>query len=112
MVTAYRLGWLTYALARPFISVKYATLVNILLDREAVPEFIQARCTAEDLSASLLRLFQDATARGKQIRDLDEAMHLLGAGEEQPSLRAARTLLSFAWEKRDAFSSQRLTSGT
>lgn len=112
MVTAYKLGWLTYALARPFISVKYATLVNILLDREAVPEFIQQRCTPDNLTGAMLRLFQDPAARDKQIRDLDEAMHLLGAGEEQPSLRAARTLLSFAWEKRGAFTGQRLASGT
>jgi lipid-A-disaccharide synthase len=103
MVTAYKLGWLTYALARPFISVRFATLVNILLGREAVPEFIQNRCTPEALSDALLPLFKNSEARATQIRDLDEAMHLLGAGEEAPSLRAARTLLAFAWEKRGAF---------
>lgn len=112
MVTAYKLGWLTYALARPFISAKYATLVNILLDREAVPEFIQSRCKPEALSDALLKLFKNPDARAAQIRDLDEAMNLLGAGEEPPSLRAARTLLAFAWEKRGAFASQRLVSGT
>lgn len=103
MVTAYKLGWLTYTLARPFISVKFATLVNILLDREAVPEFIQSRCTPEALSDALLPLFRNPDARGAQIRALDEATQLLGAGEEAPSLRAARTLLAFAWEKRGAF---------
>ncbi|HSM94662.1 MAG TPA: lipid-A-disaccharide synthase [Rhizomicrobium sp.] len=103
MVTAYKLGWLTYALARPFISAKFATLVNILLDREAVPEFIQSRCTPDALANALLPLFRDAAVRSAQIRSLDEAMHLLGAGEEAPSLRAARTLLAFAWEKRGAF---------
>jgi lipid-A-disaccharide synthase len=112
MVTAYKLGWLTYALARPFISAKFATLVNILLDREAVPEFIQNRCTPEALSDALLKLFRNPGARAAQIRDLEEAMHLLGAGEEAPSLRAARTLLAFAWEKRGAFADQRLVSGT
>jgi len=111
MVTAYKLGWLTYTLARPFISVKYATLVNILLDREAVPEFIQNRCMPDALADALLKLFQDPDARSAQIRDMDEAMHLLGAGEETPSLRAARTLLAFAWEKRGAFADQRLVSG-
>lgn len=112
MVTAYKLGWLTYGLARPFISVDYATLVNILLGREAVPEFIQSRCTPSALSAAVLRLFQDADARAAQIRALDEAVHLLGVGEEAPSLRAARTLLAFAWEKRGALPAQRLASGT
>ncbi len=37
MVVAYKMGWLTYKLMRPLISVKYATLVNIILDRPPFP---------------------------------------------------------------------------
>jgi lipid-A-disaccharide synthase len=102
MVVAYKLGWLTYALARPFVVAKYATLVNILLDRQAVPERIQSECTPEALAADLLKLFRDPVARDSEVRDLAEAMHLLGTDEEPPSLRAARALLAFAWEKRAA----------
>jgi lipid-A-disaccharide synthase len=96
MVVAYKLGALTYGLARPFISAKYATLVNILLDREAVPERIQSRCTPAALAAELKKLILDPAARASQISDLNEADHLLGVGGEAPSLRAARALLDFA----------------
>lgn len=95
MVVAYRLGWLTYALARPFIGVKYISLVNILLDRQIVPELIQDRCTAEALAAELVKLFCDADARACQQRGLAEATAKLGVGGEPPSLRAARALLDF-----------------
>jgi lipid-A-disaccharide synthase len=95
MVVAYRLGWLTYALARPFVSVKYITLVNLLLDRPVVPELIQERCTGEALAAELLPLFRDPDARGRQKSGLAEATAKLGVGEELPSLRAARALLDF-----------------
>ena len=47
MVVAYKLGWLTYKLMRPFVHVPFGTLVNLILDREAVPEFLQESCTAE-----------------------------------------------------------------
>jgi lipid-A-disaccharide synthase len=100
MVVGYRLGWLTYALARPFIVAKFATLVNILLDREAVPEFIQENCTPEALAAALLLLFRDPKTRDAQTNALKDAIHELGGDDEPPSLRAARTLLAFAWEKR------------
>jgi lipid-A-disaccharide synthase len=103
MVVAYKLGWLTHALARPFIVAKFATLVNILLDREAIPEFLQSRCTPEALSGALLPLFRDPAKRDAQISDLKHAVHDLGMDDEPPSLRAARTLLAFAWEKRGAF---------
>ena len=100
MVVGYKLGWLTYALARPFIVAKFATLVNILLDREAVPEFIQERCTPDALAAALLPLFQSADAREAQTGALKDAVHELGGDDEPPSLRAARTLLAFARQKR------------
>jgi lipid-A-disaccharide synthase len=100
MVVAYRLGWLTYALARPFIVAKFATLVNILLDREAVPEFIQERCTPDALAAALLPLFRDTKSRDAQTGALKDAVHELGGDDEPPSLRAARTLLAFASQKR------------
>jgi lipid-A-disaccharide synthase len=95
-VVAYKLGWVTYTLARRFIRVKHATLVNILLDREAVPEFIQERATPQNLSRAVIQLFQDAGARAEQVKALVEAAHDLGQDEEPPSRRAARALLEFA----------------
>ncbi len=96
MVVAYKLGWLTYALMRPFVSVTYATLVNILLAREAVPEFIQQNCTPKNLAGAVVSLFRDPIVRAKQIAALEEATTELGRGAEEPSLRAARVLLEFA----------------
>ena len=98
MVVAYRFGWLTYALGKPFVSVKFATLVNIILDREAAPEFIQSRCTGANLADALVPLLSDTPARREQINDLDAATALLGVGSEPPSLRAARALLEFVRE--------------
>jgi lipid-A-disaccharide synthase len=96
MVVAYRLGALTYALAKPFVNVRYITLANILLDRPAVPEFIQRACRGAALAGALLPLLTNAQARDRQKRDLAEAVEKLGVGSEQPSVRAARALLEFA----------------
>jgi lipid-A-disaccharide synthase len=99
MVVGYKLGWLTYALARPFIVAKFATLLNILLDREAVPEFIQEKCTPGALAGALLPLFRDPKARDAQTAALKAAVHELGGDDEPPSLRAARRLLAFAQQR-------------
>jgi lipid-A-disaccharide synthase len=110
MAVAYKLGWLTATLMRPLIRVPFVTLVNLLLEREAVPEFLQERCRAGLLAPCAVRLLTDPVYRGKQKRDLREAVHQLGLDEEQPSLRAARALLEFVQERRAA-ESQRLSSG-
>jgi lipid-A-disaccharide synthase len=101
MVVAYRLGWLTYALARPFISVRFITLSNIILDRAAVPELVQSNCTGEALAAALLALLRNPDMRARQRSDLAEAMTRLGVGEEPPSRRAARAILEFIRTRRD-----------
>jgi len=105
MVVGYRAGWLTFALARPLMTVKYITLVNILLDREAVPEFLQSRCTPSNLAQALIPLLTSKEAAARERADLDAATALLGRGGEAPSLRAARAILDFV-------SAQRLESGT
>lgn len=52
-VVAYRTSTLTYALARAFSRVRFISLVNLILDREAVPERIQGRCTAGNLARTM-----------------------------------------------------------
>ena len=95
MVVGYKVGWLTAALMEPLIHVKFATIVNLLLDREAVPEFLQTRCTPKLVAEATVALLTDKSAAARQTADLAAAMQLLGQGAEQPSLRAARALLDF-----------------
>jgi lipid-A-disaccharide synthase len=95
MVVAYMVGGLTYFLSKYLMTVTYITLVNILLGREAVPEFLQSRATPQNLAPALEKLFSDATARAAQVSSMDEFARKLGEGGEQPSLRAARALLEF-----------------
>lgn len=95
MVVGYKAGWLTYMLALPLMNVKYITLINILLGREAVPEFLQARCNPDNLAEAVTKLLTDKDAAGHELHDLDEATALLGRGGEAPSLRAARAIIDF-----------------
>jgi lipid-A-disaccharide synthase len=95
MVVGYKAGGLTYALASLIMNVRYITLVNVLLDREAVPEFLQSRCTPENLSEAVVKLFQDKESASHELADLDEATAMLGRGGEAPSIRAARAILYF-----------------
>ena len=95
MVVAYRVGWLTYALAWPLFAVPWITLVNLLLDRGAVPEFLQSAATPQALADAVVRLLTDRHAAEAQRADLDQAAKLLGQGEEAPSLRAARAIIDF-----------------
>jgi lipid-A-disaccharide synthase len=99
MVVAYRVGGLTYLLGRPFFRLPYFTLVNLLLDKAAVPEFLQHAATPNALADAVEPLLMNKQAAARQIADLDEAARKLGEGVEAPSLRAARALIDFARSK-------------
>jgi lipid-A-disaccharide synthase len=95
MVVAYRVGWLTFLLARPLMVSRWITLVNLLLGREAVPEFLQGAATPQALADRIVNLITDSRAADEQRLDLELAAKLLGQGSEAPSLRAARAILDF-----------------
>src|SRR6185312_948441 len=95
MVVAYKVGGLTFFLSKFLMTVTHITLINILLRREAVPEYLQSRATPENLADAVERLFRDSSAREAQVAAMAEFGRMLGEGDEAPSLRAARVLLGF-----------------
>jgi lipid-A-disaccharide synthase len=95
MVVFYILGGLTYALGIWLYNSRFFTLLNVLLDKEAAPEFLQAKAKPEVMAAELEKLFCDPAARAAQIEAMNEFGRRLGEEEEPPSRRAARVLLDF-----------------
>ena len=96
MVVGYRVGWLTYMLARPLMNVPFITLINLVLGREAIPELIQFDCTAAKLANAVRPYLTKSEPRIAQIAAMEEALAALGEGEEAPSLRAARAVYALA----------------
>ena len=92
-VIAYRMNPLSAALARRLIRVRYANLVNIILNREAVPEFLQDRCRPDMLSTAVEHLLADADSRARQVAASREVLGRLGLGGTPPSTLAARAVM-------------------
>jgi len=98
-VIAYRVSRLTGLQAERLVKVKYVNLVNLLLDREAVPELLLERCTPEALESALAKLLADDGACARQASDYEEALALLGKDGAPPSLRAADVVLEVIAER-------------
>ena len=92
-VIAYRINPLSAALVRRLIKVPHANLVNLILNREAVPEFLQDRCRPDMLSSAVDRLLADADARARQVAAGREVLGRLGLGGTPPSTLAARAVM-------------------
>jgi lipid-A-disaccharide synthase len=100
MVIAYRINFITAAIVRVLLMrVRYATLVNIMLNRPVIPEYLQFACRPERLTDAVGRLLRDPDARRAQIEAVAPALHALGMDGAPPSVRAARTVLKVIAEK-------------
>ena len=90
MVIAYRMNWLSFRLIRAMALVDTVTLVNLVSDTRAVPEFLGPECKPDAIAEALCATIE---APGAQLAAMDETMARLGRGAEAPGLRAARAVL-------------------
>lgn len=93
---AYRMNALTVKIVKMLhgMNQKYANLLNILLDREVIPEFIQDRCRSDLIAEKLKELLDDPAVRDRQLRSIDGALSMLRPENASPSAAAATVVLS------------------
>ncbi len=95
MVVGYKLGWVTWAIARLFLmKSKYITLSNIAVDEEIIPELIQTRLTAENVVDQLSLYLTNEDMRAQQKADLERAAIAMGRDKPPAHKIAADTILS------------------
>ena len=100
MVIGYRIWGPTHFVVSRTVKIKYATLVNLLLDRPLIPELLQHACTPERLGAEVERLLSEPEARREQVEGAKAALLQIGLDGEAPSLKAADKILELVGARR------------
>lgn len=96
-VLAYKVNPLTATIVRRLIKIPHTGLVNILLGREVMPEYLQENCTAAKIAPVLARLLTTQSERAEQITACTQVAAQLGAAEDPlPGARAAQKILELA----------------
>ena len=90
MVIAYDMNWLSRQIIGRMLRVDTVTLVNLVSQTRAVPEFIGARCQPKPIADALLDLLDHP---GEQARAMALTMERLGLGGLPPGERAALAVL-------------------
>jgi lipid-A-disaccharide synthase len=92
-VVGYRVNPVTAAIVRRLIEVQHASLVNLLAERDVVPERLQENCTPERLAAELVRLLREPDAAAAQRAAFAEVLDRLRPASGLPSEAAADAVL-------------------
>ena len=93
VIVAYRLGPISYQIAKIIICTRYITLFNIAVDAAAAPELIQGACTGPKLAREIALRLSDPAVRIKQIAAQDQALDKLGRGGAPTAERAADAIV-------------------
>ena len=78
MVITYTFNWLTNKIAKKLVKIRFANLVNILADREVIPEFVLDNAKPELIVEGLKNILDDKDIAEKQVKESKNIIKTLG----------------------------------
>lgn len=87
-VVCYKGNWISYQIAKRIITLKYISLVNLILDKEIVKELIQDEFNTKNIRAELLKILTPEYRANllKQYDLLEEKLGGFGASQKTANL--------------------------
>lgn len=87
-VVCYKGGWVSYQIAKRIITLKYISLVNLIMDEEVVTELIQDNCNSKTIKAELTKILEKNHRQFllKKYDDLEQKLGGIGASEKTAKL--------------------------
>ncbi len=78
-VVCYKGSWVSYQIAKRIITLKYISLVNLIMDKEVVKELIQNDLNTKNVKTELTKILS-GDVRQKMLENYSELKHKLGDG--------------------------------
>jgi lipid-A-disaccharide synthase len=76
-VVCYKGSWASYQIAKRIITLKYISLVNLIMDKEVVTELIQEKCNTKNIKTELKKLLEPKY-RNQLLKEYDALEQKLG----------------------------------
>jgi len=90
-VVCYKGNWISYQIAKRIITLKYISLVNLIMDEEVVTELIQSDCNSKKIKSELTKIL-DEKHREKLIEKYHQLEQKLGG--EGASEKVAKLIVA------------------
>jgi lipid-A-disaccharide synthase len=93
-VMVYRVSRLTYALGKPRVKVPYFAMVNLIAEKEIVPELVQQKFTVANIVAEVNKIIPDGEPRERMLAGLAAVKAKMKQGASvHPAEAAAEIIL-------------------
>ena len=89
LLVCYKFNALTYFILDKIVTNRFANLINIIMNKYVIKEFIQKDCTGEKIAKSMNELILNPKIAQKQIDDCEEALKIMAMGSKKTSTQKA-----------------------
>ena len=74
-IIIYKMNFINFILAKFFLKVKYANMINIINDKEIIPELLQNECNADDIFKSVYYFLKKPDMIQKQLHNVKKTIN-------------------------------------
>ena len=91
-IIIYKLSFINFMIFKLLVNVKFANIINIINDKEVIPELLQKECNAEEICRSVIYFLKNPELIKKQLDECSKTLE--GIKSKTSSSNEAATILS------------------
>ena len=73
-IIIYKMNFLNFLIVKMLVKIKFANIINIINNKEIIPELIQKECNAKEIFNSVVYFLKNPELMKKQINDCEETL--------------------------------------
>ena len=73
-IIVYKLSFINFMIFKLLVNVRFANIINIINDREVIPELLQGECNAEEIYKSVMYFLKNPELIKKQLDDCKKTL--------------------------------------
>jgi lipid-A-disaccharide synthase len=70
----YKMSFLNFLIVKLLVKIKYANIINIINDKEIIPELIQKECNAKEIYNSVVYFLKNPEMMKQQVNDCEKTL--------------------------------------
>ena len=93
-IIIYKMNFLNFFIARLFLKIKFANMINIINDKEIIPELLQKECNSDEIYKTVNYLLKNPEIINEQLYHVNKTIKEL-TSTTSSSREASNVLLSY-----------------
>jgi lipid-A-disaccharide synthase len=77
LIVVYKTSWLNYLLIKPFVKTKYGNILNIIAQKEIIPELIQDKCNSDEIYKLAKEFIENDLLRKNLVDDYTKILETI-----------------------------------